>query len=143
LIDSAKRAGLPWNALRLKAIEGANKKVDGKTVLQVVKKYHAKLAEAKLVLGEATDAEVEAGASVLFAGISPDQLALFRTSQKGRSSSKPLVYLADLVAKRGVPRDDAVSALAKLWKDGAAESDFDGLWRGIDEDILSGESPKA
>jgi hypothetical protein len=69
---------------------------------------------------------------------------LFRPTAPGRSPTRALVYLSDLIsARHGVPRDDAVAAFAKLWKDGAGDSDFDGLWRGIDQDILSGVNPKA
>jgi hypothetical protein len=96
------------------------------------------------VLGNLGAAEIETGASVLVAGVRPEDLALFRPTSAGRSPTLALVYLADLIsARHGVPRDDAVAAFAKLWKDGAGDSDFEGLSRRIDQDILSGVSPKA
>jgi hypothetical protein len=96
------------------------------------------------VLGPLTDTEIETGASALTAGVRPEDLGLFRPTAPGRSPTRALVYLTDLISVRhGVPREDAVAAFAKLWKDGAGDSDFDGLWHGIDQDILSGVNPKA
>lgn len=144
LIDSARLADLPWNAIRLKAIEGANKRVPGKRVLAVVRDLYKSLTLAKSVLGPMASAEeIETGASVLAARVSAEDLAQFRVTTAGRSPTRALVYLADLIDKRNVPHDDAVTTFAKLWKDGAADSDFDGLWRLVDQDILSGVSPKA
>jgi hypothetical protein len=144
LIDSAKLAELPWNALRLKAIEGANRKYEGRVVVDVVRKYYVTLKESKTILGPLASAEeIETGASALAAGLRSEDLMLFRVTTRGHSPTSALVYLADLVDKHNVPRDDAVSAFAKLWKDGAADSELYALWRGIDQDILSGVSPKA
>jgi hypothetical protein len=56
---------------------------------------------------------------------------------------RPLTYLADLIDKHNVPRNDAIEAFTRLWKDGAGDSDFDGLWRGVDQDILGGVAPRA
>lgn len=144
LIDSARLADLPWNALRLKAIEGANKKIDGKRVLAVIREYYKSLVLSKSVLGpKASTEDVETGASVLAAKVSREDLAQFRVTTAGRSPTRALVYLADLIDKHNVPHDDAVAAFSKLWKDGAADADFDGLWRLVDQDILSGVSPRA
>ena len=144
LIDSARLGDLPWNKLRLKAIEGANRKIDGKRVVVVVRDYYRTLFLSKSLLGPlATADEIETGASVLAARITPEDLIQFRVTTAGRSPMRALTYLADLIDKHNVPREDAVAAFARLWKDGAAESDFDDLWRAIDQDILSGSSPKA
>lgn len=143
-IDSARLAGLPWAAVRSKALQGINMKVDGPKIVAVVRGYYLNLLKSKEVLGPLGDAEIETGASALTAGVRPEDLALFRPTVAGRSPTWALVYLSDLIsAKHGVPRDDAVAAFAKLWKDGAGDSDFDGLWRNVDQDILSGVSPKA
>jgi hypothetical protein len=144
LIDSARQAGLPWGAVRSKALEGVNLKIDAPKIVVVVRQYYASLVKARAVLGPLSDTEIETGASALSAGVRPEDLVLFRPTAPGRSPTRALVYLSDLIsARHGVPRDDAVAAFAKLWKDGAGDSDFDGLWRGIDQDILSGVNPKA
>ena len=144
LIDSARQAGLPWAAVRSKALEGINKKYDAPKIVGVVRQYYGNLKVSRGVLGSLGDMEIETGASALTAGVRPEDLALFRPTTAGRSPTRALVYLADLIAaKHGVPRDDAVAAFAKLWKDGAGDADFEGLWRNVDQDILSGVSPKA
>ena len=119
-------------------------KADGSKIVSVVRQYYVNLLKSREVLGNVGGTEIETGASVLTAGVRPEDLALFRPTTAGRSPTIALVYLADLIsARHGVPRDDAVSAFAKLWKDGAGDTDFEGLWRRIDQDILSGVSPKA
>jgi hypothetical protein len=144
LIDSARNEGLPWNALRLKAIEGINKKYKSKTILEALRKYYRALEQSRAALGPMASAEeIETGASVLAAGVNTEDLARFRVTGTGRSPMRPLTYLADLIDKHHVPSNDAIDAFSKLWKDGAADSDFDGLWRLVDQDILSGVSPRA
>ena len=143
LIDSARLENLPWNALRLKAIEGANRKYDGKKVLSVLRAYYKSLEQSRGALGPvASDEDIETGASVLAAGVNVEDLANFRVVTPARSPMRPLTYLADLIDKHNVPRNDAIEAFARLWKDGAADSDFDGLWRAVDQDILGGVNPR-
>lgn len=143
LIDSARLAGLPWNALRLKAIEGVVKKYSNRDVLDGIRRYYKALELSKSSLGPlATPEEIETGASVLSAQVSPDDLAKFRVTTVGHSPMRPLTYLADLIDRQHVPKSDAIEAFSKLWKDGAADSDFDGLWRAVDQDILSGLNPR-
>jgi hypothetical protein len=145
LIDSARLENLPGGALRLKAIEGANKtKYDGKKVLTVLREYYKALEQSRAALGPlASDEEIETGASVLAAGVNAEDLAKFRVTSPTRSPMRPLTYLADLIDKHNVPRADAIEAFGKLWKDGAADTDFDGLWRLVDQDILGGVNPRA
>jgi hypothetical protein len=144
LIDSARGEGLPWNALRLKAIEGANKKYAGKDVLVVLRRYYKALEQSRGALGPvASPEEIETGASVLAAGVSVEDLAGFRVAFPNRSPMRALTYLADLIDKHNVPRDEAIDAFTRLWRDGAADSDFDGLWRAVDQDILGGISPRS
>jgi hypothetical protein len=144
LIDSARVERLPWNALRLKAIEGVNKKtMSNKAIFEVLQAFYRRLEQSRAALGPMADsAEIETGASVLAAGVRTEDLAKFRVAGTGRSPMRALTYLADLIDRQNVPRNDAIDAFAKLWKDGAAESDFDGLWRLVDQDILSGVPPR-
>ena len=144
LIDSARAERLPWNALRLKAIEGVNKKtISNKAIFEALQTFYRRLEQSRAALGPmASDEEIETGASVLAAGVSTEDLAKFRVSGIGRSPMRPLTYLADLIDKHNVPRNDAIDAFTRLWKDGAADSDFDGLWRLVDQDILSGVAPR-
>jgi hypothetical protein len=144
IIDSARQAGLPWAAVRSKALQGINIKADAPKIVSVVRAYYANLVKSREMLGALGAAEIETGASALTAGVHPEELALFRPTAAGRSPTSALMYLTALIsAKQGVPRDDAVAAFAKLWKEGVGDSDFEGLWRNVDQDILSGVSPKA
>ena len=144
LIDSARLADLPWTALRLKAVEGVNKKRDNKEILEAVRKYYKALELSKSALGPLASAQViETGASVLAAQVSPDDLAKFRVTTAAHSPIVPLTFLADLIDRQHVPKSDAIDAFSKLWKDGAADSDFEGLWHAVDQDILSGLNPRS
>ncbi|SRR5258708_923759 len=144
VIDSARQAGLPWTAVRSKALQGINMKADGPKIVSVVRQYYSTLVKSREILGAVGATEIETGASALTAGVRPEDLALFRPTTSGRSPTSALMYLTALIsAKQGVPREDAVAAFAKLWKDGVGDSDFEGLWRNVDQDILSGVSPKA
>lgn len=144
VIDSARQAGLPWAAVRSMALQGINKKIDGPKIVSVVRQYYANLVKSREALGPLGSAEIETGASALTAGVRPEDLALFRPTTAGRSPTSALMYLTALIsAKQGVPRDDAVAAFARLWKEGVGDSDFEGLWRNVDQDILSGVSPRA
>jgi hypothetical protein len=143
IIDSARQAGLPWAAVRSTALQGINMKADAPKIVSVVRAYYANLVKSREVLGALGPAEIETGASALTAGVHSEELALFRPIG-GRSPTSALIYLTALIsAKQGVPREDAIAAFAKLWKDGVGDSEFEGLWRNVDQDILSGVSPKA
>jgi hypothetical protein len=143
LIDSARLEGLPWNALRLKAVEGVEKHYSSKAIFEALRKYYQRLEQSRAALGPmATAEEIETGASVLAAEVSVEDLAKFRVSGTGRSPVLALTFLADLIDKHQVPRNDAIDAFTKLWKDGAADSEFDGLWHLVDQDILSGVPPR-
>jgi hypothetical protein len=143
MIDSARLENLPSDALRLKAIEALAKKVKTKDVMEGLRRYYKALEQSRAALGPlASPEEIETGASVLWAGVSTDDLAKFRVTSASRSPMRPLTYLADLIDKQNVPRNDAIEAFSKLWKDGAADADFDGLWHLVDQDILSGVPPR-
>jgi hypothetical protein len=144
LIDSARAERLPWNAVRLKAIEGVNKKMmSNKAIYEALQAFYRRLEQSRAALGPmASDEEIETGASVLAANVSVEDLAKFRVSGTGRSPTLALTFLADLIDKHNVPRNDAIDAFTKLWKDGAADSEFDGLWHLVDQDILGGVNPR-
>ena len=97
LIDSARQAGLPWAAVRSKALQGVNLKFDAPKIVVVVRQFYVNLGKARSVLGPVGDTEIETGASALTAGIRLEDLALFRPTAPGRSPTRALVYLADLI----------------------------------------------
>ena len=141
MMDSAGRVGLPAEALLSKTLEGIRKGHPGPRVVQVVRKYFGNLRDARAALGtEVSLDELTAGAGALLAGVDQPSLAKLQSSRKGRSILTPLVILADLVS-RGVPSTDASSAIIRWVQSGAADSDFMGLWKGVEQDIISGAPP--
>ena len=142
IIDSARAAGLPLKGLKSIVLEGRAKKADNKKIIGALERRLYFLREARSALGPITDEDLEAGASVLGAGVKPADLTPFRNAPKGRPLAPALIVLGDLVT-RGVPRDDASSAIVKLWQRGAGEAEFMGLFRGVESDILSGLNPGA
>lgn len=141
LMDTAARLGLPSEALLSKTLEGISKGAPGSRIVQVVRKHFAALREARAALGpDVSVDELSAAAGALQAGVPRTSLATLHTTRKGSSILMPLVVLSDLVS-RGVPPDDATSAILNMTQRGALDSDFAGLRRGVETDILSGASP--
>lgn len=142
MLDSAKAAGLPTRPLMSRALEGITKKADGKRIADAVRKELGYLRTARSVLGGVPDDELIAAAAVLEAGAKPAQLAVFRTRHKDRNDLAAFTYWADLIT-RGVPPEDASSAITKLWQEGADDATFYSLWKSVQSDILQGLNPGA
>lgn len=144
VLDSAHALGIPTRPLTSKTLLGISRHVDNRRIVAVVRGLFTSLKEARIVLGPSlSEPEWTAAAEVLQAGVSPGVLAKFRQNHKGKQQlAMPLVVLADLIT-RGVPVDTASSAIVQLWNRGAADGDFYGLWKGVEQDILSGQNPGA
>ncbi len=140
VIDSANAMGLPAFYLRSTALQGIALKVDCHKINDAVRRDFSLLKTARAQLGQASDQELVAGAAVLRAGAKPAQLAPFRARQKGRSEVQAFTYWADLIT-RGVPSEEASSAITKLWQDGADDETFFGLWNAVQTDIIKGLNP--
>lgn len=142
ILDSAKVEKLPTQPLLSRALEGIAKKVDGKKIVDAVRKELGYLRTARSVLGGVPDDELTAAAGVIEVGAKPAQLAVFRTRHKDRNDLAAFTYWADLIT-RGVPPEDASSAIAKLWQEGADDATFYSLWKSVNSDILQGLNPGA
>jgi len=142
MIDSARNAGLPSDALRSLALEGIALKIDGKRIVDRVRREFTLLRTARTTLGPVSDEEVKAAAAVLNSGAKPAQLAAFKTREQGRSDLQAFTIWADLIT-RGVPSEEASSAISKLWEDGADDAIFYGLWKSVQTDISQGLNPGA
>jgi hypothetical protein len=140
LVDSANSEGLPVRPLRLKAYEGISKKADGRQIVAAVRRELLALRIARLQLGDVDDQELEAAAAVVEAGAKPAQISLFRTRVNNRSDLQALTIWAALMA-RGVPTEDASSAISNLWRDGADDATFVSLYNSVQSDILRGLNP--
>ena len=140
VIDSAKKLGLPTARLESKALEGIAKRAVDRRILDAVRTEFRALREARASLGpKATDDELGAGAAALRAGITASELSQLSRARPGRLTM-PLVVLVDLLS-RMVPRDTAYQTIFSLYRSGAGDEDFHGLWRGVERDIVSGTDP--
>ena len=142
MLDSATAEHLPTRPLSSRALEGITRKADGKRIVDAVRKELGYLRTARAVLGGVPDDELSAAAAVVEAGAKPAQLAAFRTRHKDRNDLAAFTYWADLIT-RGVPAEDASSAITKLWQDGADDATFYSLWKSVQSDILQGLNPGA
>lgn len=143
LVDSAQTLGLPSKPLLSVAYQGISMHVDGRRIVRAVRQKLAGMLDARGALGTSlSEAEISAAADVLQAGVPTDQLQRFRGAKPGRPLAYALVVLGDLIT-RGVPVEEASSTIAQLWQRGAGDADFYGLWRGVEQDILQGQSPGA
>lgn len=140
LMDSAETAALPTRPLLSVALEGIAVKAPANRIVDAVRKELGYLRVAQHELGPVSEEELTAAASVLRAGAKPAQLQTFRKQRKGQNDISAFTYWADLMA-RGVPSEDASSAIAKLWQDGADDATFYSLWRSVQADILQGLNP--
>ncbi|MFL5580412.1 MAG: hypothetical protein ACJ8AO_08560 [Gemmatimonadaceae bacterium] len=146
LVDSARAAGLPWEAVGAKAAEGALKGADDARIVAALRTLVAELSAAREALGLGANAsDVVAGASALHVGVPADELRrLARERDAGaqpRALATPLVVLADLVTRR-VPPSAAAAAVGALVRKGAADADFAALRADVERDILAGEAPQ-
>jgi hypothetical protein len=141
IVDSARVAGVPTRPLILKALEGSAKHADNRHIVAAVRSYfHAEL-DVRVALGSALDdSEWAAAVSALQAGVPLEALAKFRGDRARKPLTRALVVLTDLI-QRGVPVGEASSAITQLWQRGGADGDFYGLWKNVEQDILSGQNP--
>ena len=141
IMDSARVSGVPTRPLMLKALEGASKRADNRLIIRAVRAlFHAEL-DTRVALGSSrNEYEWAAAAAARQVGVPLEGLAKFRGEHAGRPLTRALVVLTDLI-QRGVPIPEASSAIMQLWTRGAVDGDFSGLWKNVDQDILSGQNP--
>ena len=140
ILDSAAAAGIPTGPLISKAREGIAKKVDSRRIVEVVRKLFGELRTAHTALGGVAEQELSAAAALIDLGAKPAQLEAFRSRQKGRSDITAFTVWADFL-QRGIPNEEASSAISKLWRDGADDDTFQSLWTNVKGDISQGLNP--
>jgi hypothetical protein len=140
ILDSATAAGIPTGPLISKAREGIAKKVDNKRIIEVVRKLFGELRTAHNALGGVDEQELSAAAALIDAGAKPAQLELFRPRQKGRNDLTAFIIWTDFL-QRGIPSEEASTAISKLWKDGVDDQTFQSLWTNVKGDISQGLNP--
>jgi len=142
IVDSARAAGLPVEPLVDKALEGASKRASTERIVAAVRRLAAELGAARAALGFAsTDAELDAGASALHAGVRPRDLVRIRDTRPNQVLTVPLAVLSDLVA-RGIPADTAAAFVLEL-AGTARDAEFVAFRHELDRDIALGAPPVA
>ena len=141
IVDSARVAGVPTRPLILKALEGSAKHADNRQIVASVRKaFHGEL-DVRVALGSTLDeSQWDAAVAALQSGVPLEALSKFRGERSGKPLTRALIVLTDLI-QRGVPVTEASSAIMQLWQRGAADGDFYGLWKNVEQDILSGQNP--
>lgn len=127
IFDEAYDRGLPVRLLVNRALEGAARRVSGPRILRVVREFSDALAAAKFALGDgSTEAELDAAAVAIRAGIEPRTLAGLRTTRPAGTAVTALVVLTDLVG-RGVPLPTAREAVTALATQSRSDEALTGL----------------
>jgi hypothetical protein len=142
IMDSARSIGLPDMPLRSRVLEGVQKRASAQKIVESVKRKFGYLRTARTALGSVSNEELDAASAVLEAGAKPTQLTAFKTRQKGREALEAFTVWTDLIY-RGVPGEEASSAITKLWQDGADDATFHSLWNNVQADISQGLNPGA
>jgi hypothetical protein len=141
VVDSARSAGLPGEALIQRALEGASKGAPGARIVAAVRRLTVDLGTARTALGtNASDPELEAGVAALRAGATPQVLTRLRTVRRP-PLTMALSVVADLVAS-GVPADSAAAAVLALAPK-ARDADLVEFRRAVERDIALGAPPVA
>jgi hypothetical protein len=141
-LDSARALGLPDAPLRSTALLGLQRKAANREICEAVRTKFGHLKTALNVLGPVDFQELDAASRLLQAGAKPAQLAAFKPRQNGRNDLQALTVWTDLIY-RGVPGEEASTAITKLWQDGADEATFRRLWNDVQTDISQGLNPGA
>lgn len=145
LVDSLTVERLPGDAIRDKVAEGVLKGADDARILAAVRSLASRLREGRQLLGvTASDDELKAAASVLFAGVEPAAIARLVDTQRRRgvaSLTMPLTIVAEL-ALRNVPIDLAVSSVESLLRRGARDGELSTFRNTIERDLQQGRTPR-
>jgi hypothetical protein len=114
-------------------------------IVAAVRGLAQRLREARALLGPlATDAELSACVSALYAGVEATRIRDVVEVRNAHASGRPLevslVVLANLVAD-GVPASVAAESLTALLASGAGDDELGTFRRNVVRDIESGSSP--
>ena len=145
LADSLATERLPIAPIYDKAAEGALKGADDRRIVAAVRGLAQRLRESRTLLGQsATDAELSACASALYAGVDAARVRAVVDARNEHASRRTLevsfVVLANLVSD-GVPASVAAESVTALIASGAGDEDLGAFRRSVARDIEGGSSP--
>lgn len=142
-IESARSRGLPAEPLVAKALEGAVKRAPSDRIVIAVSQLAERMARSREALaGNASPAEIVAGADALAVGVPGDALRRIRAAHPDGSLAVPLGVLTQLIS-RGVAVPRASSLVIDLMHRGAGAVHFLALNASVQQDIASGFKPDA
>jgi hypothetical protein len=131
-IAEARSRGLPAQALERTALKGAARNVPARDIERAVNAQENRLARSQDALAkapgrQASGDEIEAGAEALRNGADGKTVsALAKSAPSGRSLAVPLHVLGSLV-ERGLPSDEALSAVVARLEARAADEEIAAL----------------
>lgn len=143
VLDSARVLHVPEAPLRSLITEGRQRKEPTPRIVNALWSYVAALQQSRTALGaKASDAEVDAGASVILSGAPQRTLAAIRSARPEGDLTVALVVLADLV-ERGVPLTRAEDAVVTLTRVGTTDAAFNSFRAGVQKDLASGQGAES
>jgi hypothetical protein len=143
IIAGARAAGLPSEPLLQKALEGSSKKARPADILRAVTALAARIQSARGALGSAaTEAELVAGASALYAGVDAPTLARIQSLRQHESIAMPLLSLSYFIAS-GVDRAKAIHWVESVVSRSVPADELIRVQQSIERDIRAGTQPRA
>jgi hypothetical protein len=143
IIAGARAAGLPSEPLLQKALEGSSKKARPADILRAVTALAARIQSARGALGAAaTEAELVAGASALYAGVDTPTLARIQSLRQHESIAMPLLSLSYFIAS-GVDRVKAIHWVESVVSRRVPADELFRVQQSIERDIRAGTQPRA
>jgi hypothetical protein len=139
IYDSLDREGIQAEPLVQYALEGTEKNGPPERILAGVRKWAKELRRSRKLLGpNATQAEIQAGAQALRAGVDESRLEHLRNEKAPQRYASSLNTLAYIVGTLGVPADTATTIMVNLVARGATEAQLGRLQDDIERDLLTG-----
>ena len=138
IVDAARQEGIPTEPLINRALEGASKRAAGDVIVAVVRSWVGDLRRARQALGtSATEAEIDAGAKALRAGVRVQELQRLGQAKAGVRYAMALDVMS-YVINRGVPPDTAARVVVSLVLASATDEQLTTLRADIERDIVGG-----
>jgi hypothetical protein len=138
IVDAARSEGIPTESLIDKALEGASKRAAGDMIVAAVRGWMTDLRRSRQALGEsASDAEVDAGAKALRAGVKVQDLQRLGQSKAGVRYAMALDVMS-YVINLGVLPDTAARVVVSLVLASATDDQLNALRSDIQRDINGG-----
>jgi hypothetical protein len=143
ILAHADALAIPREPLIQKALEGASKNATSALILNTVAAMSGRLALARHALGNAaSEAELVAGASAIYAGVTPASLSQIGALHHDQSIAMPLVTLSYFIHE-GVDHATALRWTENVVRKNVSPQELLRLQQSIEGDVRTGASPHA